>query len=66
MGVYMLLSAFCYFVYTHPTSIEQNGMRMGKLTELFYPIIDKLSISLTYAWIIYSCHHGYSRKFRCF
>ena len=63
IGGWLVISALIYFVYSHPTSIEQNGMRMSRLTELFYPIIDKLSLSLLYAWAILNCSHGYARNY---
>lgn len=62
IGMYSLIFALIYFVYAHPTSIEQNGMQMGELTRLFYPIIDKLSFTFFWAWMVFTCRHGYSRN----
>lgn len=42
--------------------MEQHNLKPGKLMLLFFPIVDKLIISLMLAWMFYTVSCGYSGR----
>lgn len=61
LTVWALLFGVNYAVFMYPHYLEENNLKANEYLEMLYPAIGRLTVSLFFAWWLYSMSFGYSR-----